>query len=123
METNQLEDVRTTNQLLARLLVAKIEDEGELIKLLERVPVDPPGWEVRSGQKWTCKIWVRAALELIVANGKVVGTNILGDFEAIEKTAHWVVEEKLRERRYDPIGAITQPKPTYCMLTKKWLID
>jgi hypothetical protein len=45
-EEGSLTDVRTTNSLLARILIAKVEDEERLIKIFRSIG-DSRGWEGR----------------------------------------------------------------------------
>lgn len=125
-EPGDLQDVRTTTKLLARVTVAKIVNEKRLIKLISdpnKVPVDPPNWkgkEEGTEPKWTCRIWEIAALEAIMADGKCVGTNALGDIDGkdgvIEKTKAFV-ERMKQNRRYAEGTDMLAPKPLLDLLT------
>lgn len=92
-EKVSLADVRSTNNLLARILIAKVEDLDRLNMILERVPV------VQDDPNWRCTSWIASALEAIAMDGKAVGTSEL-DWKKIEelgrsyvgaKTAAWSI--------------------------------
>lgn len=126
-EPNDLQDVRATTLLLARVTVAKIVNEKRLIEIVSnanKVPVDPPNWkgkEEGTEPKWTCRIWLIAALEAIMADGKAVGTNALGNINdgeegVIEKTKAFV-ERMKQNRRYAEGTDMLAPKPLLDLLT------
>lgn len=124
-DAHPLQDVRVTAQLLARVTIAKVVDEERLISILESVPVDPPDWEGRaSGRepRWTCRVWVIAALKAIRADGRAVGTNVLGDIEGpdgiIEKTKAFVARQ-IQNSRYGHGTDAMAPKPLLDLLTGK----
>ncbi|KAG6356255.1 hypothetical protein INS49_015642 [Diaporthe citri] len=124
-EPHPLQDVRVTAQLLARVTIAKVVDEERLISILESVPVDPPDWDGRaSGRepKWTCRVWVIAALKAVRADGGAVGTNVLDDIEGpngiIEKTKAFVARQVQRNRYGEGTDAMA-PKPLLDLLTGK----
>ncbi|KAF2001743.1 hypothetical protein P154DRAFT_553474 [Amniculicola lignicola CBS 123094] len=97
-----LENVRTTNSLLARILIAKIEDEQHLIALLRRLPV------VQGDSNWRCRTWVANTLAEIAKDGK-----------CIEAFARQYVGNKTAGGRYRSAADILKPEPTWDMLESK----
>ncbi|KAL1850416.1 hypothetical protein Daus18300_012950 [Diaporthe australafricana] len=122
-DPGDLQDVRVTAQLLARVTVAKIVNEKRLIKTLAKVPVDPPDWKGKadgSEPRWTCRVWVIAALEAIRDDGKIVGTNCLDDIDGpngiIERVKAFVASQ-IAGKRFSPPHDAMAPKPLLNMLT------
>lgn len=84
-----------TLQVLARILVDKIEprDVQKLGAVFENVPL------VQDDPNWTCRIWVRDALNALVEAG-------LGKYfkqstwDDVENTSRWYVQKKKDEGRY-----------------------
>ena len=66
-----VDNVRMTAQLLARILIAKVEDLDRLHAILESVPV------IQGDPTWRCRSWIADALEAIAKDGKAVGTSEL----------------------------------------------
>ncbi|KAI5455762.1 hypothetical protein BGZ63DRAFT_368375 [Mariannaea sp. PMI_226] len=106
-----LENVRSTNTLLARVLIAKIEDNERLVQILRSVPV------VQNDPNWRCRSWVADALASIESDGAVVGKAVL-DWETIEYIAREYVASKIALGRYNS-GDMRRPKPTWDMLEEK----
>ena len=79
-EEKSVSDVRSTNTLLARIVIAKVEDEQRLISLLRNLPI------VNGDPNWRCRSWVGQALMAIAKEGKCVGTSEL-DWGVIEAFA------------------------------------
>ncbi|KAK2609851.1 hypothetical protein N8I77_003328 [Diaporthe amygdali] len=121
--SNQVRDVRVTVQLLARVTIAKIEDESRLIEIIQNVPVDPGDWHGRdngSEPEWGCRIWLLAALRSIRDDPCVLGTNVFSDIdgpEGILETAKGFVEGKIASGRYD--SHAMEPKPLLDLMTGK----
>lgn len=107
-----VENVQNTNSLLARILVAKVEDKQRLIALLRRLPV------VQNNPAWRCRTWIASALVEIVKDGKCVGTAEL-DWQKIEAFARKYVGDKTASGRYGAGADMTKPKPTWDMLENK----
>ncbi|KAJ2991012.1 hypothetical protein NUW58_g2681 [Xylaria curta] len=107
-----LENVRTTHALLARILIAKIEDEQRLIALLRRLPV------IQGDSNWRCRSWIASALAEIAKDGKCVGTAEL-DWQKIEAFARQYVGAKTTSGRYQSAEDLLKPKPTWDMLGNK----
>ncbi|KAI0184999.1 hypothetical protein EV127DRAFT_456483 [Xylaria flabelliformis] len=107
-----LENVRATNSLLARIVVAKIEDEQRLISLFRRIQV------VQGDPNWRCRTWVASALDAIMSDGKCVGTAEL-DWHKIEALGRQYVRAKTEAGRYQHAADMLKPKPTWDMLENK----
>ena len=107
-----LENVRTTNTLLVRIVIAKIEDEHRLIALFRRLPV------VQDDSNWRCRHWIASALAEIAKDGKCVGSAEL-DWQKIEPFARRYVEEKSASGRYRSAADLLRPKPTWDLLENK----
>lgn len=107
-----VENVRTTNSLLARILIAKIEDHQRLIELLRCLPV------VQGDLNWRCRTWVGIALAEIAKDGKCVGTAELS-WSKIETFARQYVGRKTAAGRYRSAADMSKSKPTWDMLENK----
>jgi hypothetical protein len=107
-----LENVRTTNNLLARILIAKIEDDQRLIALFRGLPV------VQGDPNWRCRHWIANGLAKIAKDGKCVGTAEL-DWQEIEPFARQYVGDKTASGRYRSSADLSKPKPTWNMLENK----
>ncbi|KAI3392876.1 hypothetical protein diail_5009 [Diaporthe ilicicola] len=122
-DPGNVQDVRVTAQLLARVTVAKILDEKRLIKTLAKNPVDPPDWKGKADgtePRWTCRVWVIAALEAI--RDDVIQTicpnnlSIDGPEGLIEKVKAFVAQQ-IAGKRFTPPHDAMAPKPLLNMLT------
>ncbi|KUI67191.1 hypothetical protein VM1G_11455 [Cytospora mali] len=116
--SNRLVDVRVTVQLLARIAIAKIENEERVIEAIQKVPVDPVEWEGQScgrEPRWTCRVWLLAALKMIKNDGKTLGTNVLDDIEGVIEATKAFVAKQMANRRYDSFAM--EPKPVLDMMT------
>jgi hypothetical protein len=111
-EEVNVDNVRTTNSLLARFVIAKIEDEQRLIALLRRLPV------VQNDPNWRCRTWVASALAQIAEDGKCVGTAQL-NWHTIEAFARRYVADKAAGGRYNRGADMLKPKPTWDMLENR----
>lgn len=90
-----------TASSLTRLCIAKIIDTERLREILASVPVRPevPGW--------TCKAWVREALETLTPlqeAGDVLGRGVL-DWETVHDAAIGYTKRKTSEGRWAREGA------------------
>lgn len=116
--SNRLVDVRVTVQLLARITIAKIEDEERVIEAIQKVPVDPIWWdgqECGREPRWTCRVWLLAALKTIKDDKTMLGTNVLNDVDGIIETTKAFVAKQRENRRYD--SHAMEPKPVLDMIT------
>jgi hypothetical protein len=75
-----LTNVRSTVNLLVRVLIAKIKDEDRLVEILRGTPV------MQDDPDWRCRTWLADALQRIQQDGKAMGTAKL-DWARIETVA------------------------------------
>jgi hypothetical protein len=111
-EKTPVADIRVTATLLARILVAKVEDPDRLTAILDRVPV------VQDDANWRCRSWIASALEAIAKDGKAVGTSDL-DWTNIEEIGRRYVAKKTAAGRYNERGLLEGPRPTWDILQNK----
>jgi hypothetical protein len=114
-EEKSVSDVRSTNTLLGRIVIAKVENEQRLINLLRNLPV------VNGDPSWRCRTWVRTALAEIARDGTCVGTSEL-DWNKIEEFARQYIAEKTAAGRYTKAEDMLKPKPTYDLLERKEIV-
>ncbi|KAH7259034.1 uncharacterized protein BKA55DRAFT_735874 [Fusarium redolens] len=115
-EEIDLPNVRSTNNLLARIIIAKVEDEKRLVEIIRSTPV------VQNDPNWRCRTWVADVLSRIaMGGGRAVGTSEL-EWAKIESVARAYVASKTATGRYlDPV-VMTLPKPTWDMLQGKEVV-
>jgi len=111
-ESVNLNDVRSTNTLLARFVIAKVDNEQRLIQLLQNLPV------VNGDPTWRCRTWIAQALVEIAKDGQCVGSSQL-DWKTIEAFARQYVADKTAAGRYANAQDLLLPKPTYDLLEGK----
>ncbi|KAG8407455.1 hypothetical protein J3459_018486 [Metarhizium acridum] len=115
-EEVKLENVKSTTTLLARLVIAKVEDEKGLLKILRNTAV------VQDNPDFRCRTWMEdALLRISKAEPKVVGTSKL-DWSKIEPKARRYVGEKNAAGRYLDGERMLEPKPTWNMLEEKEIV-
>lgn len=115
-EENHLPNVQSTNRLLARIVIAKVEDGARLIEIFRSIPV------VQNDPNWRCRTWVWQVLERLKADGgKAVGTAQL-DWGQIEGMARSYVAQKQAHGRYATMDLLLKPKPTWDMLENKEMV-
>ena len=115
-EETKLANVRLTVNLLARVLIAKIENEALLVKILRGTPV------VQDDPAWTCRSWVADALARMKAAGnRAVGTARL-DWPTINAFARRYVAEKKAAGRYAGDVDMTLPRPTWDLLEEREIV-
>ncbi|KAL5337678.1 hypothetical protein BJX70DRAFT_399494 [Aspergillus crustosus] len=107
-----LPDVRFTTSLLARILIAKVEDEDRLIAIFRSIPV------IQNDPDWRCRTWLANALQAIANDGKAVGTSELS-WQNIEPIARQYVAQKTSAGRYNDTKTIMMPRPTWDILTNR----
>ena len=110
-----LENVQSTTNLLARILIAKIEDEGRLVGLIRSTPI------IQNDPGWRCRNWISTALETIAKDGKSIGTAKLY-WATIETTARQYVADKAAGGRYQNMADMQKPRPTWDMLEGKEIL-
>ncbi|THW87989.1 hypothetical protein D6D15_06286 [Aureobasidium pullulans] len=111
-EKADLKNVRFTNNLLARIMIAKVEDVERLERILQNVPV------IQNDPEWRCRTWIKNALGELEKDGQVVGTAQLS-WEKIERTARDYVAQKTAAGRYQQEDIIAKPRPMWDMLEEK----
>jgi hypothetical protein len=111
-EEKSVSDVRSTNTLLARIVIAKVENEQRLIELLRNIPV------VNGDPNWRCRTWVAQALAEIAKDGNCVGSSQL-DWRTVEAFARQYVAQKTTAGRYTKAEDMLKPKPTYDLIEGK----
>ncbi|PNY24363.1 Uncharacterized protein TCAP_05703 [Tolypocladium capitatum] len=114
-EELEAKDVRWTNNLLARIVVAKIEDESRLRDIFHNTPV------VQGDGNWRCRSWVADVLARLERDGKAVGTARLGWGE-IEAKARAYVAEKYAAGRYSTAAELAKLKPTWDLLQGREIV-
>jgi hypothetical protein len=114
-EEVSLLNVQSTVNLLARILIAKIENEERLVELLRSIPV------VQDDPNWRCRTWMANALAALKADGKAVGTAQL-DWAKIEKVGREYVAKKAASGRYTIEQDKQQPKPTWDLIEGKEVV-
>ncbi|KHN95595.1 uncharacterized protein MAM_06652 [Metarhizium album ARSEF 1941] len=111
-EETELRDVRSTNNLLVRILVAKVLDEELLADIFRAVLI------VQNDPNWRCRTWVANAVVAAKQNGRAVGRGVL-DWGEIERVARWFASEKAAAGRFKDVASALKPKPTWDMLQNK----
>lgn len=101
--------------LLARIVIAKIEDMDGLVNIFRTTPC------VQNDPKWRCRSWVAEVLERIRQEGNIVGTSVLS-WPEIEQRARDYVSEKAAEGRYGTGADMSLPKPTYNLYMRREVI-
>ncbi|OBT42517.1 hypothetical protein VE00_06235 [Pseudogymnoascus sp. WSF 3629] len=114
-EELNLRDVQNTTTLLARLLIAKIEDDECLKEVFRTTPL------VQNDPNWRCRTWVEQVLASIISDGKIVGTSQL-DWRAIEQTGREYVAKKKSAGRYTNATDLMGPRPTWNMLENQEIV-
>ncbi|KAK7177370.1 hypothetical protein DPSP01_014583 [Paraphaeosphaeria sporulosa] len=114
-EEKSVSDVRATNTLLARIVIAKVQDEQRLIGLLRNLPI------INGDPNWRCRTWIGQALAAIAKDGQCVGSSRL-DWTAIETFAREYVAQKTAAGRYARAEDMLKPKPTYDLLEQREIV-
>lgn len=107
-----MDDVRNASNLLARIVIAKIQDEQRLISIFNRLPV------VQGDPSWRCLTWMASAVDEIAKDGKCVGTAEL-DWLKIETFGRQYVGDKTADGRYRTVADLEKSKPTRDMLESR----
>ncbi|CAK7210786.1 hypothetical protein SEUCBS140593_000948 [Sporothrix eucalyptigena] len=108
-------DVKSTVDLLARVTIAKVEDEDRLAGIMRKIPV------VQNDPNWRCRSWIADVLSRLKEDGKAVGTSEL-DWPTIEALARDYVGKKAAAQRYAKVEELTLPKPMWNILEGKEVI-
>lgn len=104
-----------TKMLLARVMVAKIEDSSRLIDVLRGTPVqNKPGWN--------CVTWIEEALANLQQDGKALGTSVI-DWGKVRDAVMAYCQRKRDEHRFDGKGNFDMSKvPTYDLIEGKEVV-
>jgi hypothetical protein len=105
-------NVTTAVNLLARILIAKVDDEERLVTILEGTPVDPEG---KKGG-WRCRCWIEDVLGRIKGDGRAVRKAERLGWVEIEPFARRYVAEKTASGRYERGADLDGPRPTWDLL-------
>ncbi|KND87356.1 hypothetical protein TOPH_07988 [Tolypocladium ophioglossoides CBS 100239] len=108
-------DVRWTNNLLARIVVAKIKDEGRLNDIIRNTPL------AQGDDNWRCRSWVADVLARLERDGQAVGTAKL-DWGEIEAKARAYVADKNAAGRYSTTEELMKPKPMWDLLEGREIV-
>ncbi|KAF5547553.1 hypothetical protein FPHYL_10142 [Fusarium phyllophilum] len=92
-EELSLPNIRSTTRLLARIVIAKVEDEDRLVEIVRNTPV------VQNDPNCRCRTWIADVLSRIAQDGGAVGTSEL-DWAKIEPVAREYVANKTAAGRY-----------------------
>lgn len=108
----------STQLLLTRTLVAKIERPQDVERGLSSVPI------VQGNPNWTCRIWVREAIQQLGHDG-VLGHSKITDWNAIEDACREYAESKFAIHRWrdEPNGRwVPGQTATYDLLQRKEIV-
>ena len=111
-EEADLKDVKNTTNLLARVMIGKVESLERLLGIFRRIPV------IQNDPGWRCRSWCANALAAIAEDSKAVGTSVL-DWHRIEEAARRYVGEKTAQGRFATSALLLQPKPTWDLLVNR----
>lgn len=106
-------DIKTGSNLLARVLIAKIEDEGRFHQIVRETPVHT------EPDQWSCRLWISDVLRRLDRdeNG-AVGTSVLS-WPRIEPLVQKYVATKAENGVYSRPGYSELPAPTWNMLLSR----
>jgi hypothetical protein len=123
-------DVKNVKGLLARIVIANIEDA----ELMDRIITSTPF--VKGDREWRSEVWVADVLDRLaaavdgkavtpyasVAGGWGVSSSMEGagfEWATIKNLAKEYVEMKIVDGRYTRFEDVEKPRPTYSMLTQR----
>jgi hypothetical protein len=104
------------NMLLVRIMIAKVEDNRQLVSILRSTPV-------RQGEpRWNCVSWLKEALVKLHADKKALGTSVT-DWETVRDGAMTYCQKKKDEHCFDGKGDFKLRKvPTYDLIEQKEVV-
>ncbi|OAG38276.1 hypothetical protein AYO21_07502 [Fonsecaea monophora] len=111
-EELKLCNVRTTSNLLIRVVIGKVVDMERLLDTIRNVPL------VQNDRMWRCCTWCADVLAALERDGQALGTAVL-DWKRIQKVARHYAGEKTAQGRFDAGHSMDKPKPTWDMLKDK----
>lgn len=108
--------IQATQMVLVRITVAKIENRDRVVNILRNVPI-------RQGEPgWNCVGWVKEALELLKADEKALGTNVI-EWVKVRNATMLYCQRKKDEHRFDGKGDFDTAKvATYDLMEDKEII-
>lgn len=112
-EETDVPNIKNSPGLLARVLIAKIEDEGRFNQILRETPV------TAEASQWSCRLWVADVLKRLERdeNG-AVGTSVLS-WPRIEPLVQKYVATKAENGTYSKPDFSELPSPTWNMLLSR----
>lgn len=106
-----------TSMLLVRIMIGKIVDGQRLVAILRKIPVR------RDQAEWNCVSWVQEALETIMADGKLLGTNSV-EWGTVRDETMAYCQRKKDQHRFDGHGVYDGKKvPTYDLIRLKEVVS
>lgn len=111
-EEVSLQNVKNTTTLLARIMIAKVEDQNRLLSIFRETPV------IQDDPEWRCRTWIADVLQRISRDGHAVGTSEL-DWVKIETFARNYVARKANEGRYMHGADMAKDKPMWNLIEGK----
>ncbi|MCJ1405706.1 hypothetical protein MMC11_008936 [Xylographa trunciseda] len=102
-----------SNMLLIRVMIGKVENHERLVRVLRKTPL-------RHGQPgWNCVGWVKETLEELSADGKALGTSVVG-WDRVRDGAMGYCQRKKDQHRFDGKGNFDMRKAaTYDLVEEK----
>jgi len=82
--------------VLVRVLLGKVADEAKFDEIVRQVPIR---WGQEGYERWTCKAWIREALERL-AQGGVLCDGAVTEWERVHDRALEYVETKKAQHRF-----------------------
>ncbi|KAI0139959.1 hypothetical protein F4776DRAFT_568392 [Hypoxylon sp. NC0597] len=110
-----LPDVRSTVDLLVRVVIAKVTNEFDLVDIFRGTPV------LQNNPSFNFRTWVIEAVLRISRDRKAVGTAQL-NWAKIENCARSYVADKIAAGRFGRDRDMRRPKPTWDMLEGREII-
>lgn len=108
-------NLRHNVRLLARIMIAKIEDETRLVSIIRQVPL------IQADPNWRCRTWMMNVITAIAADRDSVGKAVL-DWEKIEAFAKDYIGRKTQFDRYSSAETLAKARPTWDLLSDQELI-
>ena len=104
--------LQSTNMLLVRVMIGKIQNRQQLDSTLSSVPVKAgtPGWN--------CVSWVKEALEELEQDGKSLGTRVT-EWKRVRDAAMGYCGKKKEQGRFTREKYNPETVPTYDLIENK----
>ncbi|KAI1776665.1 hypothetical protein F4818DRAFT_440065 [Hypoxylon cercidicola] len=114
-EEVSLEDIRTADILLARIVIAKVTDYQKLTTILQETPV-------RDNVDLGCNSWCKDVVDRIIQNKRAAGISSIKSWEKAEAAGLAFVCHKRLAGRYASDYTWLLPSPTYDALEKEEIL-